>query len=85
MPKTKLTLYVDKETVDLAKKISAYKGKSISEMVSSYLNSEASKINNLKVSDAVSKWIGVVKTDKTYKELKEEIITEKIEKYENIS
>jgi hypothetical protein len=85
MVKTKLTLYIDKETVGLAKKISAYRGKSISEMVGSYLNSEANKINDLRVSDKVSKWIGVIETDKTYKELKEEIITEKIKKHENIS
>jgi hypothetical protein len=30
-------------------------------------------------------WIGIIETGKTYAELKEEIITEKIEKYENIS
>lgn len=84
MAKTKLTLYVDKETSELAKKISAYRGKSVSELVSGYFNSEAYKINDLRIADSVSKWIGIIETDKTYKELKEEIITDKIEKYENI-
>lgn len=84
MAKTKLTLYVDKETSELAKRISAYKGKSISELVSGYFNSEAYKINDPRVSDSVSKWIGVIETDKTFKELKEEILTDKIKKYENI-
>ena len=82
--KTKLTLYVDKETSELAKKIAAYKGKSVSELVSGYFTSEAYKINDLRISDSVSKWIGIIETDKTYKELKEEITTEKIKKYENI-
>ena len=84
MAKTKLTLYVDKETSELAKKIAAYKGKSVSELVSGYFTSEAYKINDLRISDSVSKWIGIIETDKTYKELKEEIITEKVKKYENI-
>ena len=84
MTKTKLTLYVDKETSELAKKIAAYKGKSVSELVSGYFTSEAYKINDLGISDSVSKWIGIIETDKTYKELKEEITTEKIKKYENI-
>ena len=84
MTKTKLTLYVDKETSELAKKIAAYKGKSVSELVSSYFTSEAYKINDLRIADSVSKWIGIIETDKTYKELKEEITTEKIKKYENI-
>ena len=84
MAKTKLTLYVDKETSELAKKIAAYKGKSVSELVSGYFTSEAYKINDLGISDSVSKWIGIIETDKTYRELKEEITTEKIKKYENI-
>ena len=84
MAKTKLTLYVDKETSELAKKIAAYKDKSVSELVSGYFTAEAYKINDLRISDSVSKWIGIIETDKTYKELKEEITTEKIKKYENI-
>ena len=84
MTKTKLTLYVDRETSELAKKIAAYRGKSVSELVSGYFTSEAYKINNLKISDSVSKWIGIIEIDKTYKELKEEILTDKIKKYENI-
>ncbi|MEI7616930.1 MAG: DUF6364 family protein [Actinomycetota bacterium] len=84
MTKTKLTLYVDKETSELAKKIAAYKGTSVSELVSGYFTSEACKINDLKISDSIFRWIGVIETNKTYKELKEEIITEKIKKYENI-
>jgi len=84
VPKTKLTLYIDEETSELPKKIVAYRGTSVSELVSSYFTTEAFKIKDLKISDSVSKWLGIIETDKTYKELKEEILTEKIEKYENI-
>jgi len=78
LKKTKLTLYVNKEISKKAKKISDISGKSISNMVSDYFIKKDNKIIKLKISKPVSKWIGVLETTKTYKKLRDEIITDKL-------
>ena len=78
MTKTKLTLYVDKNISKKAKKISNISGKSISSMVSDYFNYKEEQFLKYKISESVNKWIGIAKTDKTYKELKGELISDKI-------
>ncbi len=78
MTKTKLTLYVDKSISKKAKKISNISGKSISSMVSDYFNYKEEQFLKYKISESVNKWIGIAKTDKTYKELRDELISDKI-------
>ena len=78
MTKTKLTLYVDKSISKKAKKISNISGKSISSMVSDYFNYKEEQLLKYEISESVNKWIGIAKTDKTYKELKDELISDKI-------
>lgn len=85
MTKTKLTLYVDKEVSEVAKKVANLSGKSISTLVKDYFIEKAKKIEQLKTIDSVNKWVGILDTQKTYKKLREELIAEKLKKYENIS
>lgn len=81
MPKTKLTLYVDKDTSKLAKNISKISGKSVSELFSDYFAEKAGKLAELTISDRVQKWVGIIESPKSYKELRDELVTNKIKKY----
>jgi hypothetical protein len=83
MSKTKLTLYVDKEVSERAKKISKITGKSISNIVTDFINKQDLNINDFRISEKVSKWAGFAKSDKDYKELRDEVIKDKIKKYED--
>ena len=78
MTKTKLTLYVNKDISEKAKKISNISGRSISAMVSDYFNYKEEEFLKHKISESINKWIGIAKTDKTYKELRDELISDKI-------
>lgn len=83
MSKTKLTLYVDKEVSDKAKKISRITGKSISKLVTDFFNKHDLESSNFKISEKVSRWAGIAESDKDYKELRDEVIYGKIKKYED--
>ena len=83
MSKTKLTLYVDKEVSERAKKISRITGKSVSNIVTDFINKQDLKINDFKISEKVSKWAGFAKSDKDYKELRDEVVEDKVKKYED--
>ena len=91
MSKTKLTLYVDKEISEKAKRISKITGKSISGIVSDFIYKQDLNLKNTTnhmVSEKVEKWIGVsntkaVKPDESYKELRDKMYEEKLKKYEN--
>jgi uncharacterized FlgJ-related protein len=85
MTKTKLTLYVDKEISEIAKKIAKLSGKPISTLVKEYFTDKAKQIEQTYIEESVKEWIGVLNTSKTYEELREEIVAEKLKKYEVIS
>lgn len=78
--KTKLTLYIDEDVSMKAKKVAQFAGKSISVMVKDYFNQKESEIVRFKISEPVSKWVGLLETSKSYKELRNEIMNDKIEK-----
>ena len=80
MRKTKLTLYIDEDVSRKAKKVAQIAGKSISVMVKDYFNQKEAKIVKFKISEPVSKWVGSLETSKSYKELRNEIMNDKIEK-----
>ena len=63
MAKTKLTLYVEKDISEKAKKLSEISGKSISNIVSDYIYSQDLERNDFKISDKVKRWIGVAETE----------------------
>jgi len=85
MTKTKLTLYVDKEISEIAKKIAKLSGKPISTLVKEYFTDKAKQIEQTYIEESVKEWIGVLNTSKNYEELREEIVAEKLKKYEVIS
>ncbi len=85
MQKTKLTLYINKEISKKAKKISNLSGKSVSSMVKDYFISREKEINNIDIDSSISKWIGILEISKPYKKLRDELIEDKLKKYENIS
>jgi len=84
MPKAKLTLYMDEDITKLAHKTARLSGESISNMVKKYFIKREKKTRSGEIPDAVSKWIGMLKTKKTYKKLKDEYIDSRLRKYENI-
>jgi hypothetical protein len=85
--KTKLTLYVEKDISEKAKKLSEISGKSISNIVSDYIYSQDLERNDFKISDKIKKWIGVAETEVKdhYKVLRDKIYDEKLKKYESTS
>lgn len=87
MAKTKLTLYVEKDISEKAKKLSEISGKSISNIVSDYIYRQDLERNDFKVSDKVKKWIGVADTETKdhYKILRDKTYEEKLKKYESTS
>jgi len=82
MSKTKLTLYIDTEVIDRAKRMSKIMGKSISGLVTDYINEQYSISNDFKISEKVSKWAGFANSDKGYRQLRDEVIEDKMERYE---
>jgi len=87
MSKTKLTLYVDKDISDKAKKISKITGKSISGIISDFIYKQDLENNNYMISEKVEKWVGIANSreDKSYKKLRDKIYEEKLKKYEGTS
>ena len=84
MSKAKLTLYFDEGISKLAHRRAKLSGKSISTLVKEYFVQKEKEIKSAEISDAVAKWIGILNTQKTYKELREEHIISKLKRYENI-
>lgn len=78
MSKTKLTLYIDEKTGELAKKTAKLSGKSISALVQEFFRQKARTPSDIHIDAAVMKWIGVLKSKKAYKELREEILDERL-------
>ena len=64
-------------------KISRMTGKSISSIITEFINKQDSAINDFRISEKVSKWAGFAKSEKEYKELRDEVMEDKIKKYEN--
>lgn len=83
MPKTKLTLYVDEKTSRLAKKTAKLSGKSVSALVQEFFKHKAQARSDIDIDEPVMKWIGILKSKKGYKELREESLKERLKKYED--
>ena len=75
---TKLTLTLEKEVIEKAKKYASENGRSLSEMVENYfkLLVREKKVPSLEISNRVKRLQGIVKVDSTFdykKKLEEEI------------
>jgi len=84
MSKAKLTLYIDEYTSRLAHRRAKLSGKSISTLVKEYFVQKEKEIKSAEISDAVAKWVGILDTQKTYKELRDEHIISRLRRHENI-
>jgi hypothetical protein len=58
-------------------------GKSISNLVTDFINEQYPVNQEFKISEKVSKWAGFASSDKDYKELRDEVIKDKLERYED--
>ncbi len=85
MGKTKLTLYIDKEIGRMAKKSAKLSGKSISTIVKEYFIIKNKQTNKIEIPGSITRWIGIIGNIKTYKELRDNYINGRLEKYENIN
>jgi Family of unknown function (DUF6364) len=86
MPKKeKLTLYMNEKSSRQAHELSELLGKSVSELVREYTAELAQKLKVTKVSPDVSKWIGILKTKKSYKKLRDENIKVRLKRYEDLA
>ncbi|MBI5206843.1 MAG: hypothetical protein HY934_03535 [Candidatus Firestonebacteria bacterium] len=85
MAKTKLTLYIDKEIGVMAKKSARLSGKSISTLVKEYFVIKNKQTNKIEIPESIYRWIGIMDNIKTYKELRDNYIDERLEKYEDIN
>ena len=54
-------------------------------MVKDYFISREKEINSIDIDSSISKWIGILEISKPYKKLRDELIEDKLKKYENIS
>ena len=76
---------MDKDTTKLAHKTAKLSGKSISTMVKEYFVQKEREVRSKEISPSVSKWIGVLKTKRPYKKLRDEYVVSRLQKYENIN
>jgi hypothetical protein len=81
--RTKLTLYVDKDIARLAHKTARLSGQSISNIVQDYFIEKGRRAHSKEISASVSKWIGILETRKTYKDLRGEHVDNRRLKYED--
>lgn len=68
---TKLTLTVEKNTIEKAKSYAKKTGRSLSEIVENYLETMIEEKKNQKISSRLKKIVGSVKLPKNYDEEKE--------------
>ena len=83
MAKEKLTLYIDEKTSRMAHQVAASTGKSISELVREYTAQLYQQIESGSISQEVAKWIGTVKTRKSYRHLRDQITDQRLKRYES--
>lgn len=84
MAKAKLTLYVDQETSVRAHKTARLRGKSISALVKEYFLEKEKEFRSREIAHSVSKWIGILDTQKTYKALRDEQVESRLKRREDI-
>jgi hypothetical protein len=78
-----ISVYFDDETYRIAQKLAQIYNISIPEMIKELIKKKG-YIFDHKISREVKKISGILKTDKDYKTLRDMVIEEKIDKYENL-
>lgn len=83
--KEKLTLYMNEKSNRQAHELAQLLGKSVSELVREYTVELSQKLKVKKISPGVSKWVGILKTNKSYKQLRDEYIKARLKRYEDLA
>lgn len=80
---TKLTLTLDKEVIEQAKKYASAKGRSLSEVVSNYFKfiTESDDVPDLSLSPRTNKLKGILKVDSSF-DYKKILDEERVKRYE---
>lgn len=78
-----LSIHFDNETYQIAEKLAKRSNISIPEMIKVMIKKKGHTSDH-KISSEVKKISGILKTDKDYKSLRETIIEERIDRYENL-
>ena len=68
----------------MAHKVADSLGKSVSELVREFTAKMYREIEWGEISASISKWIGVLKTKKGYKPLRDQIINDRLKRYEDL-
>jgi hypothetical protein len=79
-----ISIHFDAETYKIAEKLAKLANKPIPEMIKEMIKTKG-RVSYPEISKSVKKISGIIKTDKNYKELREMIMDEKIEKYESLN
>lgn len=74
---------MDEKTSRLAHGVAKSLGRSISELVREYTLRMYHGIQSDDIDPEILKWIGVLKTRKSYKALRDQITDERLKRYEN--
>jgi len=72
MSKEKLTLYVDQKTSRMVHEVAGSLGKSVPELVREFIVKMHQEIESAEISPSISKWVGILKTKKRYKYLRDQ-------------
>lgn len=83
MKSRSISINFDDETFKIAEKLAKIAHKSIPEMIKEMIKKKGHTSEH-KISRGVKKISGIIKTDKDYKSLRDMIIDEKIDRYENL-
>lgn len=78
-----ISIRFDEETYQIAEKLAKLSKISIPEMIKEMIKKKGHASDH-KISREVKKISGILKTDKDYKSLRDMIIEEKIDRYENL-
>ncbi|HLP44862.1 MAG TPA: hypothetical protein VK186_27975 [Candidatus Deferrimicrobium sp.] len=78
-----ISIRFDDETYQIAEKLAKISNISIPEMIKEMIKKKG-RTSSHKISREVKKISGILKTDKDYESLREMIIDERIERYENL-
>lgn len=83
MKSRSISIQFDDKTYKLAERMAKRSRKSIPEMIKDMIKTKGDAVD-YRISKNVKRITGILKTDKDYKELRDMIMDEKIEKYENL-
>lgn len=84
MKSKSVSIRLDIETYSIAERLAKLSNLSVSELIKSLVKSRNS-FSEPRIAEGVKKISGILKTDLDYKELRDEVVGEKIEQYESLN